>query len=90
METTLLFKTTLILTFELGIAFGLCIYLLKAAKRAALAGESFCGVYFRLAVNMKNEIDLIPDATRQIEYPRTLQKQVIKPVEEWKNPTRHL
>ena len=88
METTLLFKTTLILTFELGIAFGLCIYLLKAAKRAALAEKPFFGVYFRLAVNMKNEIDLIPDATRVIEYPRTMEKQVIKPKEEWKNPRK--
>ena len=35
METTLLFKTTLILTFELSIAFGLCIYFLKAAKKAS-------------------------------------------------------
>jgi len=36
METTLLFKTTLILTFELSIAFGLCIYFLKAAKKAGI------------------------------------------------------
>ena len=68
METTLLFKTMIILTFELSIAFGLCIYSLKAAKRAALAGKPFFGIDFTLAVNMKNEIDLIPDSSRNVKY----------------------
>ena len=74
METTLLFKTTLILTFELSIAFGLCIYFLKAAKKLALAGKPFLGIHFRHSVNMNNEIDLIPDATKAINYPRKLTK----------------
>tara|TARA_B100000242_G_scaffold115812_1_gene80889 strand:- start:1073 stop:1975 length:903 start_codon:yes stop_codon:yes gene_type:complete len=74
METTLLFKTTLILTFELSIAFGLCIYFLKVAKKLALAGKPFLGIHFRHSVNMNNEIDLIPDATKAINYPRKLTK----------------
>ena len=74
METTLLFKTTLILTFELGIAFGLCIYFLKAAKKLAIVGKPFLGIHFRHSVNMNNEIDLIPDATKAINYPRKLTK----------------
>ena len=74
METTLLFKTTLILTFELSIAFGLCIHFLKAAKKLALAGKPFLGIHFRHSVNMNNEIDLIPDATKAIDYPRKLTK----------------
>lgn len=74
METTLLFKTTLILTFELSIAFGLCIYFLKAAKKLALAGKPFFGIHFRHSVNMNNEIDLIPDASKAIDYPRKLTK----------------
>ena len=74
METTLLFKTTLILTFELSIAFGLCIYFLKAAKKLAIAGKPFLGIHFRHSVNMNNEIDLIPDATKAINYPRKLTK----------------
>ena len=74
METTLLFKTTLILTFELSIAFGLCIYFLKAAKKLAMSGKPFLGIHFRHAVNMNNEIDLIPDATKAINYPRKLTK----------------
>ena len=74
METTLLFKTTLILTFELSIAFGLCIHFLKAAKKLALAGKPFLGIHFRHSVNMNNEIDLIPDATKAINYPRKLTK----------------
>tara|TARA_S200000501_G_scaffold146051_1_gene137834 strand:+ start:1451 stop:2353 length:903 start_codon:yes stop_codon:yes gene_type:complete len=74
METTLLFKTTLILTFELGIAFGLCIYFLKAAKKLALSGKPFLGIHFRHSVNMNNEIDLIPDASKAIDYPRKLTK----------------
>ena len=74
METTLLFKTTLILTFELSIAFGLCIHFLKAAKKLALAGKPFLGIHFRYSVNMNNEIDLIPDASKAIDYPRKLTK----------------
>ena len=74
METTLLFKTTLILTFELSIAFGLCIYFLKAAKKLAIVGKPFLGIHFRHSVNMNNEIDLIPDATKVINYPRKLTK----------------
>ena len=74
METTLLFKTTLILTFELSIAFGLCIHFLKAAKKLALAGKPFFGIHFRHSVNMNNEIDLIPDASKAIDYPRKFTK----------------
>ena len=74
METTLLFKTTLILTFELSIAFGLCIYFLKAAKKLAIVGKPFLGIHFRHSVNMNNEIDLIPDASKAIDYPRKLTK----------------
>ena len=74
METTLLFKTTLILTFELSIAFVLCIHFLKAAKKLALAGKPFLGIHFRHSVNMNNEIDLIPDASKEIDYPRKLTK----------------
>ena len=74
METTLLFKTTLILTFELSIAFGLCIYFLKVAKKLAIVGKPFLGIHFRHSVNMNNEIDLIPDASKAIDYPRKLTK----------------
>ena len=88
METTLLFKTMIILTFELSIAFGLCIYSLKAAKRAALAGKPFFGIDFTLAVNMKNEIDLIPDSSRNVKYPRKMTKFVEVPIEERKNQAK--
>ena len=88
METTLLFKTMIILTFELSIAFGLCIYSLKAAKRAALSGKPFFGIDFTLAVNMKNEIDLIPDSSRNVKYPRKMTKFVEVSIEERKNPSK--
>ena len=88
METTLLFKTMIILTFELSIAFGLCIYSLKAAKRAALAGKPFFGIDFTLAVNMKNEIDLIPDSSKNVKYPRKMTKFVEVPIEERKNAVK--
>ena len=80
METTLLFKTMIILIFELSIAFGLCIYCLRAAKRAALAGKPFFGIDFTLAVNMNNEVDLIPDSSRNIQYPRKMTKFVEVPI----------
>ena len=88
METTLLFKTMIILTFELSIAFGLCIYSLQAAKRAALAGKPFFGIDFTLAVNMKNEIDLIPDSSRNVKYPRKMTKFVEVTIEERKNQVK--
>ena len=88
METTLLFKTMIILIFELSIAFGLCIYCLRAAKRAALAGKPFFGIDFTLAVNMNNEVDLIPDSSRNIQYPRKMTKFVEVPIEERKNPSK--
>ena len=88
METTLLYKTMIILTFELSIAFGLCIYSLQAAKRAALAGKPFFGIDFTLAVNMKNEIDLIPDSSRNVKYPRKMTKFVEVPIEERKNQVK--
>ena len=88
METTLLFKTMIILTFELSIAFGLCIYSLQAAKRAALAGKPFFGIDFTLAVNMKNEIDLIPDSSRNVKYPRKMTKFAEVPIEERKNQVK--
>ena len=88
METTSLFKTMIILTFELSIAFGLCIYSLQAAKRAALAGKPFFGIDFTLAVNMKNEIDLIPDSSRNVKYPRKMTKFVEVPIEERKNQVK--
>ena len=88
METTLLFKTMIILTFELSIAFGLCIYCLRAAKRAALAGKPFFGIDFTLAVNMKNEIDIIPDSSRNVKYPRKMEKFVEVSIEERKNPAK--
>ncbi len=87
METTLLFKTMIILTFELSIAFGLCIYCLRAAKRAALAGKPFFGIDFTLAVNMKNEIDLIPDSSRNVKYPRKMENLLKFPLRE-KNPAK--
>ena len=49
-------------------------YFLKAAKKLALSGKPFLGIHFRHSVNMNNEIDLIPDATKAINYPRKLTK----------------
>ena len=51
-----------------------CIYFLKAAKKLAIVGKPFLGIHFRHSVNMNNEIDLIPDATKAINYPRKLTK----------------
>ena len=61
---------------------------MKAAKRAALAGKPFFGIDFTLAVNMKNEIDLIPDSSRNVKYPRKMTKFVEVSIEERKNPSK--
>ena len=60
LETTLLFKTMLILCGQLFIVLGTCFYCIRAARKAYENNTTFFGLSFRGAVNMNNELDLIP------------------------------
>jgi len=60
LETTLFLKTMIILAAQLGLSLATCFYCLNSARKAYENNTTFFGYSFRGAVNMKNELDLIP------------------------------
>jgi len=78
METTLLFKTVLILSFQLGIVLFVCLYCLNGARKAYENNTSFLGMLFRGSVNMKGQLDLIPYLKVKDTFPKQMSKQVGK------------
>lgn len=60
METSLIFKTLLILGFQLSLVFGICLLVIRMSRRAASANRRFLGVSFTEGVNSKGELDLQP------------------------------
>ena len=59
-DTSLLFKTSVILGIELGIVFLGCLFCLSRARRAYENDKSFLGIRFTSVQNANNEIDLQP------------------------------
>ena len=59
-ETSLIFKTLVILSAQLGIVLMMCFYCLDRAKKAYENNTTFMGLLFRGSVNMKGKLDLIP------------------------------
>ena len=59
-ETTLLFKTMLILSSQLGLVLLGCFYFIKNAHYAYENNTTLFGLKFRGSVNMKNQLDLVP------------------------------
>jgi FtsH-binding integral membrane protein len=78
METTLLFKTLLILSFQLGIVLFVCLYCLNGARKAYENNTSFLGILFRGSVNMKGQLDLIPYLKVKDTFPKQMSKKVGK------------
>ena len=68
METSLIFKTLLILTSQLSLTFGLTYGFIRACRHAHQAGQRFLGMTFDVQENTDGEIDLIP---------RNLQRRLI-------------
>lgn len=60
METSLIFKTLLIIGFQLSLVFGICLLVIRMSRRAASANRRFLGVSFTEGVNSKGELDLQP------------------------------
>ena len=71
-ETSLLFKTIVILSGQLGIIIAVCFYCLKRARIAYETNTSFMGLYFRGAVNLKRKLDLIPVSYTHLTLPTIL------------------
>ena len=65
METSLLFKTFLILGVQLSIVFGMCLLVIMGARKAAIAGTTLWGQGFIAASNARGELDVEIDASRQ-------------------------
>ena len=71
-ETSLLFKTLVILSGQLGIIIAVCFYCLKRARIAYETNTSFMGLYFRGAVNLKRKLDLIPYRKVKETFPKKM------------------
>jgi FtsH-binding integral membrane protein len=76
LETTLLFKTMLILSGQLSIILGTCFYCIGAARKAYENNTSFAGLYFKGSMNMKQQLDLVPYSPAPEFYPSEMFKQV--------------
>lgn len=60
LETTLIFKTMLILSSQIGLVLLGCFYFIKNAHYAYENNTTLFGLKFRGSVNMKNQLDLVP------------------------------
>ena len=71
-ETSLLFKTLVILSGQLGIIIAACFYCLKRARIAYETNTSFMGLYYKGAVNLKRKLDLIPYRKVKETFPKKM------------------
>ena len=88
LETTLLFKTMLILSAQVGIVFGLCYFCIKGARWAYENNTSFAGYYYRASMNMNRQLDLVPYMKAPDTYPVEMTKEFKQPDE--KNPKKEV
>ena len=77
-ETSLIFKTFLILSSQFGLIFLGCFALIDQAKKSYMTGNKLFGIEFIARKNAKNELDLIPiylDKNR-VEDPKVKSEKV--------------
>jgi FtsH-binding integral membrane protein len=75
-ETSLFFKTMLILCGQLTVVLGTCFYCIREARRAYENNTSFAGLHFRGAMNMNKQLDLVPYTKAPEHYPSEMCKQI--------------
>ena len=75
-ETTLLFKTMMILAGQVGIVFGLSYFCIKGARWAYENNTTFLGYYYRGAMNMNRQLDLVPYKKAPTKYPIEMTKVI--------------
>jgi hypothetical protein len=78
METSLLFKTLVILSAQIGILLLSCLYCIYRARLAYEKNTTFLGMNFRGSVNLKGKLNLIPFYQIQDEFPKKLIKVITK------------
>ena len=71
-ETSLLFKTIVILSMQLGLVLFSCFYFLRKAKEAYQNNTTLLGLSFRGSVNMKGKLDLIPFVKQKETFPKRM------------------
>ena len=71
-ETSLLFKTIVILSMQLGLILFSCFYFLRKAKEAYQKNTTLLGLSFRGSVNMKGKLDLIPFVKQKDTFPKRM------------------
>ena len=69
LETSLLFKTMLIVSAQISIVFGSAYFLIQRAKKAYENKTKFFGISFRGAMNFNKELDLVPYVESPSDYP---------------------
>ena len=90
-ETTLFFKTMIILSSQLGIVLLGCLFFIKKANQAYREDSKLLGFRFIGSVNMKNQLDLIPYNELPKSFPKTMikedeyQRDFAQPVNIFKN-----
>ena len=77
-ETSLLFKTIVILSMQLGLVLLSCFYFLRKAKEAYQKNTTLLGLSFRGSVNMKGKLDLIPFVKQKDTFPKRMSMYVDK------------
>jgi FtsH-binding integral membrane protein len=93
METSLYFKTALILSIQLGIIFIGCYYFIKKARDAYQQNIPFLGIRFEGKDNSRGELDLVPISPEPVVgksplvNPSPSVKKFIQENEEDKEPT---
>ena len=78
METSLLFKTIVILSMQLGLVLFSCFYFLRKAKETYQKNTTLLGLSFRGSVNMKGKLDLIPFVKQKDTFPKRMSMYVDK------------
>ena len=76
LETSLFFKTMLILCGQLTVVLGTCFYCIREARRAYENNTSFAGMHFRGSMNMNKQLDLVPYTAAPEHYPSEMCKQI--------------
>ena len=75
-ETSLFFKTMLILCSQISVILAICFYCIREARKAYENDTSFAGMYFRGSMNMNKQLDLVPYSPSPEYYPSEMFKQV--------------
>lgn len=75
-ESSLLFKTMLILSGQIAVVLATCFYCINGARKAYKNNTSFGGMYFRGSMNMNRQLDLVPYTPVPEYYPSEMFKEV--------------